>query len=289
MAIYKNVSSKTIIRKVFRDLNISNDNWVEDSIEWMGEALEHIGSSSQLCQKGTTISIADYTGVLPSDLYYINQVAVNTTVGAATASELTAVLAKIKVIEDKLASDPSQDFSTDLRKLNERMLVLQNIYLSDSQGSLVPMAYSTDTFPTALHCNDCVNEKAISDDTYFINSGHIKTSFEKGTVCLSYTAFPVDDDCYPMVPDDISFKEALFWYIVKKLILRGMRLPIQMQYDMAENQWKYYCSQARNAANYPDIDRMESFMNQWVRLIPEISRADNGFKHLNVRENLDRS
>ena len=151
------------------------------------------------------------------------------------------------------------------------------------------MAYSTDTFPTALHCNNCVNEKAISDDTYFINSGHIKTSFEKGTVCLSYTAFPVDDDCYPMIPDEISFKEAMFWYIVKKLVLRGMRIPTQLGYEMAEGQWKYYCSQARNAANYPDIDRMESFMNQWVRLIPEISRADNGFKHLNVRESLDRS
>ena len=40
--IYKNISSKAIIRKVFRDLNPNGDNWIEDAIEWIGEALEHI-------------------------------------------------------------------------------------------------------------------------------------------------------------------------------------------------------------------------------------------------------
>ena len=67
-----------------------------------------------------------------------------------------------------------------------------------------------------------------------------------------------------------------------------MRLPTQLGYEMAEGQWKYYCTQARNAANYPDIDRYESFMNQWVRLIPSINRHDELFEGLNTRENLYR-
>ena len=46
----KTISSKVLIRKIFRDLNPSKDNWVDDAIEWIGEALEHIGASSQLCQ-----------------------------------------------------------------------------------------------------------------------------------------------------------------------------------------------------------------------------------------------
>ena len=43
--IYKNKSSQTIIRKVFRDLKPTNDNWTDDAVEWIGEALEHIGAS----------------------------------------------------------------------------------------------------------------------------------------------------------------------------------------------------------------------------------------------------
>ena len=62
-----------------------------------------------------------------------------------------------------------------------------------------------------------------------------------------------------------------------------------VDYIFAEQQWKYYCTQARNAANYPDIDKYESFMNQWVRLIPNISRHDVGFEQLNTREDLYRS
>ena len=52
--IYRNTSSKSIIRKVMRDLKPNDDNWVDDAIEWIGEALEHIGSAAQLA---TTIYI----------------------------------------------------------------------------------------------------------------------------------------------------------------------------------------------------------------------------------------
>lgn len=40
---YKAVSSKALIAKVFRDLNVSNSNWVYDAYEWVGDALGIIG------------------------------------------------------------------------------------------------------------------------------------------------------------------------------------------------------------------------------------------------------
>jgi hypothetical protein len=36
------------------------------------------------------------------------------------------------------------------------------------------------------------------------------------------------------------------------------------------------------------IDKYESFLNQWVRLVPNINRHSTGFENLNTRENLDR-
>lgn len=102
-------------------------------------------------------------------------------------------------------------------------------------------------------------------------------------------AIPTDDECYPLVPDDISYREAMFWYIYKKLLLLNPTFKNNgIKYDFADSQWKYYCTQARNAANFPDIDRMESFMNQWVRLIPSLSRHDLAFEQLNTREDLYR-
>lgn len=157
-------------------------------------------------------------------------------------------------------------------------------------NALTLLAYCTTNFPKNMHCENCVNEVVVGEDCYYVDDNMIKTSFARGKVCLSYTAFPIDDDCYPMVPDDISFKEAMFWYVYKKMLLGGMPPTNNgIDYGFAEQQWKYYCTQARNTANYPDIDRYESFLDQWVRLIPNINRHAEGFSVLGARESLDRS
>jgi hypothetical protein len=288
MAIYKTTSSKVILRKIFRDLNPNNDNWIDDAIEWIGEALEHIGSATQLEKKVCLVPISNFKGSLPSDLYYINQVAINNAVSPTTETELTELLKQVGEIQDALSEDPDQDFTYQLRELNSRIVVLENIYMSN-ESLLTPLAYCTTNFPEALHCEDCVNRSAKCKECYYVENDKIKTSFTSGQVCLSYMAFPTDDDCYPLVPDDISYKEAMFWYIYKKMLLGG-ETPVNngINYTFAEQQWKYYCTQARNAANYPDIDRYESFMNQWVRLIPNINRAMSGFENLGTRETLHR-
>ena len=289
MAIYKNISAKVIVRKLMRDLRLSHDNWIDDAIEWMGEALEHIGAAPQLEKKVCTLTVSEYSTCLPSDLYYINLVGINESITDAINSELKIITQQIADIKAILDEDPSQEVNTELFKLNSRLVILEGMYWKNPD-QLTPLSYSTSEFPKALHCDKCINMNAKSKETYFINAGKIKTSFKTGTICLSYMAFPTDEDCFPMVPDDISFKEAMFWYVYKKLLLQDPNIkPNGIDYALAEGQWKYYCSQARNSANYPDIDRMESFMNQWVRMVPEMSNHDNNFEQLNTREQLSRN
>ena len=317
MAIYKHVSGKEIIRKVFRDLKPSNANWMHDAVEWMGEALEHIGASTQLCKKQVVIPINNFRGNLPGDLYYINQVAVNTCISPSIDNETAEISRQVNELNRNLSdyyshvndtvtknangqyisSLTTQDLNqfdsyhsttlNQLNVLNSRMSVLENIYFSTNGQCMQPLQYGASTFHSSLHCDSCVNEHVRYKDTYIINCGMIQTSFEKGYVCISYMAFPVDEECYPMVPDDISYREAMFWYIYKKLLLQGEQFPNpRIQYEFAEMQWQRYCTQARNAANYPDIDRYQSFMDQWVRLAPNMNRDITFFQSLNDREML---
>ena len=294
MAVYKTTSSKAIIRKIFRDLKPANDNWIDDAIEWIGEALEHIGSASQLSQKQCVLTIADHKVLMPTDLYYINQVAINTSVSPTSSSELDTLTTKVKELKDAIVDAQADDLEYSdtaavLHEINSRIVILENVYFSDS-SRLQPLQYGASTFHKSMHCEGCVNESASYEDTYIVDDDYIKTSFESGKICLSYMAFPTDEDCYPLVPDDISFKEAMFWYIYKKILLSNPTFKNNgIKYDMAEQQWQKYCSQARNAANYPDIDRYESFMNQWVRLIPNLNRHDLAFEQMNTREDLNRS
>ena len=102
-------------------------------------------------------------------------------------------------------------------------------------------------------------------------------------------AFPTDAECFPLVPDDISYKDAMFWYVYRQLLLAYPKFKDNgIDYAFADEKWRYYCTQARNAANYPDIDKYESFLNQWVRLIPDMNKHDELFEGLNTRENLHR-
>jgi len=300
MAIYKNVSSKEIIRKVFRDIKPRTADFVHDAIEWIGEALEHIGSAPQLCQKQVVIDIKDHKGCLPGDLYYINQVAVNTCVSSTVDSQINTVTSQIEDLNSNIFSYSEQlsagtvtgadlnDYrvasNNQLRDLNVNLEMLTNMYFTGG-SCLSPLQYGASTFHNSIHCDGCVNSTVRYKDTYIIDCGYAKTSFATGKLCISYMAFPTDEECYPLVPDDISFREAMFWYIYKKLLLQGIpgRNP-KLGYEYAEAMWQNYCTQARNAANYPDIDKYESFMNQWVRLVPDINAHSTFFETMNDRE-----
>lgn len=283
MAIYKTISSKVIVRKVFRDINPNTDNWVDDAIEWIGEALEHIGSAPQLITKTCVLTMRDYKAALPNDLFYINQVALNETEEGVIISQQMDTL--LELIDDIVNGTRTSNYT--LNEINSRLQVLEN-QLGESDNMSILNKCRT-SFPNTTDCPDCINDNNLPFRCYYVEADKIKTSFSTGKVCLSYTAFPIDDECFPLVPDDISFKEAMFWYIYKKMLLGNMA-PSQngIGYEFAEMQWKYYCTQARNAANFPDIDGYESFMDQWVRLIPNINRHAEGFAGLNQRESLSR-
>ena len=294
MAVYKTKSSKTVIRKIFRDLKPGDDNWIDDAIEWIGEALEHIGSATQLCQKQCVLNVKDHKVLMPTDLYYINQVSINNSVSPVSSTELDTLTDKVKELQAAIVAAQADDLeysstTSVLNEINSRIVILENIYFNDN-NAMQPLQYGASTFHRSMHCDDCVNENIMYEDTYIVDCDYIKTSFQSGKICVSYMAFPTDEDCYPLIPDDISFSEALFWYVYKKILLSRPTFKNNgINYMAAEQQWKYYCTQARNAANYPDIDRYESFMNQWVRLIPNINRHDVAFEQLNTREDLYRS
>ena len=43
--IYKTISIKALLSKIYRDLKPNNSNWEADAFEWIGEALSFIGTN----------------------------------------------------------------------------------------------------------------------------------------------------------------------------------------------------------------------------------------------------
>lgn len=152
----------------------------------------------------------------------------------------------------------------------------------------IPIQYGTGSFDNTYHCDDCINLKTKSQFVYTINNSYIFTNFD-GAICLSYLAIPVDEEGFPMIPDDASYMEALYKYIDMKLLypeFRAGRIP-QGIYNEAVHDWNYKCMQARGAGNMPNIDKMEAIKGQWLRLIPDINQHSVFFNSLGQQERIN--
>lgn len=153
---------------------------------------------------------------------------------------------------------------------NGRVEIPCNLYLIKSvahDGNWLP--YGSQTFNYDLHCTHCVNEDASKDlpYSYIVNPNWIQTNVPDGeNICISYKAFAVDEEGYPQIPDKVTVKQALFWYITMLMCLGGFQHP-EINFDKAEQRWLKYCGQAEADLALLDKPQRETFRNQWVRLI----------------------
>lgn len=84
---------------------------------------------------------------------------------------------------------------------------------------------------------------------YTVNMHVLFTSFEKGPVEIHYHRFPIDDEGYPMMPDNDDLKEAILHYVMAKLILRGDIEARHLDYRTAMHEYKQHMIRARYSLN----------------------------------------
>lgn len=225
--LFGEVSSKSVVAKVIRDLHLQDaDRWVS-MIEWIGEALAFIGAFDQFVNRTIfNLEVKNKRALLPCDLYSIVQIS--------------------------------------------------------RQG--IPLQYLGGSFDFSFHCEGSPNLKTKNRQGYTIEGQFINLNFNDTTINLAYQAFNTDKEGWPMLPDEVSFKEACFRYIVMKMRYPDWELGriSDIKYEKIEERWHFYCAQARGVANMPNIDQMEAMKNFWNRLIPNIHEHDSFFNNLGV-------
>lgn len=224
--IYKNISAKYVIAKLYRDLALSDSNYELSFIEWIGEALDFIGSASQLVTVEDTLVVESFKAPLPQGFVLLNQLKYD---------------------------DPDQG----------------RIYLKYNPSSFNPIDDGSPNYRTK------------TQESFSLNPNFIVTSFEEGVIDISYKSIALDEDGYPLVPDNQYFREALFWYCFKKMLMSGYQPKLRdLTYEFAEINWQRYCTAARNKANFPDISNYQRFADVWVGLVPNKRTFEEGFDRM---------
>lgn len=126
--------------------------------------------------------------------------------------------------------------------------------------------------------------------TYKIQKGIIFTSMEEGTIELAYKGIALDEDGYPLIPDNQDFMLGCEYYIMSRY-LEGLWLMGKITDKAFEyiNQKRYfYTPAAFTSLQMPSIDKMETIMNGLNRLIINDTAHENFFKKYGEKERIKR-
>lgn len=125
-----------------------------------------------------------------------------------------------------------------------------------------------------------------TDRTFKVVGDVIYTSFKKGEIDIVYTAMPVDENNFPLLPDDSVFQAALELYIRVEYftILFDLGKISQQSLYNVQQQYGFRVGQLKTSYMTPSISEMESISNMFTQLIPKNNEFRKGFKNLGAKE-----
>lgn len=140
------------------------------------------------------------------------------------------------------------------------------------------MRYMTDNF------NNCPH----NTHTFKTQGRIIYTSFKEGNVDISYKAMLVDEEGYPLLPDEPTFLRALELYIKKQwfTILFDMNKISPAVLQNTQQEYAFAVGACNNTFIIPSVSEMESIKNMWNQLIPRFNEFKTGFKFQGSQEHL---
>lgn len=260
-----------VINKVITDLGIGQGEVPYQSfIEWSADALEHIGSYYQFEEKSCNIMIEDHTGMLPCDFHKPIRFEAGCSIepghtgffGGSMQSMLSSCGVEWKSL-------PAYE--------RFHILPVQGLQRTDLN---IPYQI-VDSLQRNNDLIGNVSTSKFTDMDYNINFNKVTTAFRYGVIQLKYLAMPVDERGFPLVPDDVSFRDALFWKCAMHISMLNpllLKNPQLRNFEYVRQMWQKYCGQARASANMPDLETIERLKNNWLRLHNDVNFQNTNYK-----------
>lgn len=117
------------------------------------------------------------------------------------------------------------------------------------------------------------------DLTYKIQGNIIFTSMKEGRIEMAYNSFAVDDEGYPLIPDNSPFIRALELYIKKQVftILFDQGKLAQPVLQNVQQEYAFAVGQAQSDMVSLTIDQMQALTNSLNTLLPRVNEHKKGF------------
>lgn len=267
----KLVSGKEVVYRAIRDADLKGQDFnLGTMLEWLAEGLDLIGCPNAYVNKVWCVTVEDHRGALPCDLVEVTQAATLMPSGLQLPMrEANGTFHPLFLPQGSEVGFINYSQPIDI----------------DSDGNPVFNMYNYDeTINRQLLAN---MPTGFTDITYTLNDNYIFTSFKDGAkVLIAGKAFPVDEDGFPLIPDNEKFKSYLTWHLLMKVFYQGWikGKTADAVYRHAEKERDWYAGAATTAGLMPTIDKMEAWSQQYLHLIPRLREQNNFFKDLGNAE-----
>lgn len=128
------------------------------------------------------------------------------------------------------------------------------------------------------------------EDTFKVQNTILISSIKEGDIKVSYKSIPVDEEGYPLIPDNPTYLSALELYIKVQaftiLFDTGKIQAAVLQNAQTDYAWRV--GQLQSEMNTPSESEMESLCRSWTTLLQRVDDFDNGWRHSGDREYLRR-
>ena len=122
--------------------------------------------------------------------------------------------------------------------------------------------------------------------TYKIKGNIIFTSVKETELLIAYSAVKVDEDGFPLIPDNGTFARALELYIQKRYfttLFNNGKLSREVLQN-TQQEYSFYVGQAQTDLIKPSLDEMQSITNMWTSLLMRTNKHADGFASVNMPE-----
>lgn len=306
MKSIKLTSIYRLINKIKRDFDFIeiDDNKI---IEWVGESLDALGTNVQYAEKVCYKAVTNYQLEMPEWSSALIQILrYNGSITQQNICNTVSSLADTSTTEEEASESANscctgvQDEATNVYVSMEDCLftyaisngytdLLNRISYGES-NTWTPVRLTTDKFFNDKVCkipNIPPIYKSCRDEYTIIAGDTIRFNFETGFVAIAYLGYQLDDNGYPLIPDDYSFLTAIEKYIIMKISERefysGRQGGLQ-RFQKSEADWHFYVRQSKNKAMIASYDEAENLRQQQDYILPRSNIYQNHSGTINYKQ-----
>jgi hypothetical protein len=162
--------------------------------------------------------------------------------------------------------------------------------LENYDNGAIALRYATDIYHNGANCESGSNDNIPYEYTYTLQKGVIFTSIPNGWIQVSYQALPVDEEGYPLIPNDQKTLLAIEYYVLHRFMepLWLIGKITDKAFNYVETKRHFYMGGADTSLKLQGIDHLQSVMNTINRLIINDQAHQSFYKGSGEQERIKR-